>query len=98
MGKIMAWVSRGVSDHVVANHDLHGESARSDDSTSRFTRRLNPDRDSGMGLPGEQNAALGTLVMGIRTDQLSGAVARQAVAMVAASAVVPVASLGGVSA
>ncbi|TMB07454.1 MAG: methyl-accepting chemotaxis protein [Deltaproteobacteria bacterium] len=93
-GKVIAWVSRGVSERVVANHDLHGESARSDDSTSRFTRRVNPDRDSGMGLPGEQNAALGTLVMGIRTDRLSGAVARQAFAMVAASGVVLVATFG----
>ena len=47
-----------------------------------------------MGLPGEQNAALGTLVMGIRTDQLSGAVARQTFAMVAASGVVLVATFG----
>jgi methyl-accepting chemotaxis protein len=93
-GKVIAWVSRGVSERVVANHDLRGESALSDESTSRFTRRVNPDRDSGMGLPGEQNAALGTLVMGIRTDLLSGAVARQTFAMVAASGVVLVATFG----
>src|SRR5438270_25948 len=93
-GKVIAWASRGVSERALSNHDLGAESARSDESTSRFTRRVTSDRDSGMGLPGEQSAALGTLVMGIRTDQLSGAVARQTFAMVAASGVVLVATFG----
>src|SRR5207302_9877350 len=56
--------------------------------------RVTSDRDSGMGLPGEQSAALGTLVMGILTDQLSGAVARRTFAMVAASGIVLVATFG----
>ena len=93
-GKVIAWASRGVSERALSNHDLGAESARSDESTSRFTRRVTSDRDSGMGLPGEQSAALGTLVMGILTDQLSGAVARQTFAMVAASGIVLVATFG----
>jgi len=56
-GKVIASASRGVSERALSNHDLGGESARSDESTSRFTRRVTSDRDSGMGLPGEQSAA-----------------------------------------
>jgi len=93
-GKVFAWVSRGVSEGALSHHDLRSNATRSDESTSRFTRRVTSDRDDGMAPYGERSSGLGTLVMGIRTDQLSGAVARQTFAMVAASGVVLVATFG----
>ncbi len=85
----VAWATRGPTDRELEKHELTRQSARSDDVTSRFTRRVAASQDSGMGLPGEEAASpLGTLVMGIRTDELSSVVARQTFATVAASGVV----------
>ena len=91
-GRLAAFISRGATERELSNHDLQQESSRSDDGTSRFTRRVSSGQDNGMGLPGEKAAALGTLLMGIRTDQVSAAVARQTFAMVASSGVVLVAT------
>ena len=87
-GKVVAWVSRGPGQTEVRHHDVQGQTASSDHSTSRFTHRVSTSQDSGMGLPGEQVAAPGALLMAIRTDQLSGAVTRQTFAMVASTGVV----------
>jgi len=85
----MAWVSRGPAQTEIRQHDIAGQTALSDRATSRFSRRVSPGQDSGTAV------SPAALVMAIRTDVLSGSVARQTFAMVACTGVVLVIAFTG---